>query len=186
MAEIKAYKPSSNSLGSGQVLHSPYPFEKAKLIVHEMTDLLVLDLVDKGLVTDQLVLSVGYDIENVNSRRDTAVTDYYGRAVPKPAHGSINLGKHTSSTKHIMAVVSELFDRIIDPNLSVRRVNITANNVVPEAFIIKIATFEQLDLFTDHEAEETKRAEEAAEYEREKSLQKTIIALNKSMGRILF
>ena len=136
---IKAYRPSSNSLSSGQVLHCPYEPQKAKLVVREMTDLLVLDLVDKGLVTDQMVLTVGYDIENLTdparrARYHGAVEkDPYGREIPKQAHGSINLGEHTSSTRKIMCAVSELFDRIVDKNLLVRRMYVVANHVLPEA-----------------------------------------------------
>ena len=126
---IKAYRPSSNSLSSGQVLHCPYEPQKAKLVVREMTDLLVLDLVDKGLVTDQMVLTVGYDIENLTdpawrARYHGAVEkDPYGREIPKQAHGSINLDGHTSSTRKIMCAVSELFDRIVDENPLVRRMS---------------------------------------------------------------
>lgn len=189
MADIKAYKPSTSSVGSGQVLHSPYPFDKAKLIVREMTDLLVLDLVDKGLVTDQLVLTVGYDIENLKDAermknyRGAVTKDHYGRDVPKHAHGTANLGKHTSSTKKILEAVSELFDRIVDQNLLVRRVNIAANHVVDEASISKTAAFEQIDLFTDYEAVQTLREEAEAELEREKKIQRTIISINKKFGQ---
>ena len=120
MADVKAYKPSTNSIGSGQVLHCAYTFDKALLIVREMTDLLVLDLVDKRLVTDQLVLTVGYDIENLTdpkikkSYHGAITTDHYGRTVPKSAHGSANLCRQTSSTKLILDAVTELFERIVD------------------------------------------------------------------------
>jgi len=190
IADIKAYKPSTNSIGSGQVLHSPYSFDKAKLIVREMTDLLVLDLVDKGLVTDQLVLTIGYDIENLKDpeRRKNyhgAVTkDHYGRGdVPKHAHGTANLGKHTSSTKLILEAVSNLFDRIVDKNLLARRVNITANHVIPESSVAKTAAFEQLDLFTDYKAVQAKKVEEAAELESEKKIQQAILNIKKKYGK---
>ena len=130
IADIKAYKPSVNSLGSGQVLQSPYSYEKAKLIVWEMTDLLVLDLVDKRLVTDQMVLTIGYDICNLTDPeikgkyKGEITTDTYGRAVPKHAHGTVNLGRFTSSTKLIIDAVMDLFDQIVDKNLYVRRINI--------------------------------------------------------------
>ena len=140
IADIKAYKPSTNSIGIGAgAALQPIPFDKAKLIVREMTDLLVLDLVDKRLVTDQLVLMVGYDIENLTnpkikkSYHGEITTDHYGRSVPKSAHGSVNLGRQTSSTKLILDAVTELYERIVDKNLLVRRVNITANHVVDEA-----------------------------------------------------
>jgi len=190
IADVKAYKPSSNSIGSGQVLQHPYPFEKAKLIVREMTDLLVLELVEKGLVTNQLVLTIGYDIENLKDpeRRKNyhgAVTkDHYGRGdVPKHAHGTANLGKHTSSTKLILEAVSDLFDRIADKNLLARRVNVTANHVIPESSVSKAAAFEQLDIFTDYEAARARRAKEDAELEREKKIQEAVIAIRKKHGK---
>ncbi|WP_312426995.1 Y-family DNA polymerase [Lacrimispora sp.] len=189
IADIKAYKPSTNSIGSGQVLQSPYPFDKAKLIVWEMTDLLVLDLVDKKLVTDQLVLTVGYDIENLtnpkikNSYRGAVTTDHYGRAVPKSAHGTANLGRQTSSTKLIMDAVTELFERIVDKNLLVRRVNITANHVVDEETVQKSDNFEQLDLFTDYGAVQARKEEEEAKLTREKSMQKAMLEIKKKYGK---
>ena len=145
------------------MLHYAYTFDKAKLIVREMTDLLVLDLVDKRLVSDQLVLTVGYDIDNLTnpeikkSFHGAITTDHYGRAVPKFAHGSVNLGRQTSSTKLIMDAVTDLFERIVDKNLLIRRVNITANHVVDEATVQKTGNFEQLDLFTDYAAAQAKK-----------------------------
>lgn len=187
---IKAYKPSTNSLGSGQVLHCPYEAEKAKLVLREMADLLVLDLVDKGLVTDQIVITVGYDIENLTdperSRKyhGTVVKDHYGRQIPKQAHGSINLDGHTSSTKKIMCATAELFDRIVDKNLLVRRLNITANHVVPEADApVKNGGYEQLDLFTDFAALEAQRKREKAELDREKKMQQAMLIIKKKYGK---
>ncbi len=185
IADVKTYKPSTKSLGSGQVLQSPYSFEKAKLIVREMTELLVLDLVEKELLTDQMVLTVGYDTENLtDTKRRQAylgaiTTDRYGRSIPKQAHGSINLDRHTSSTKLIVKAVMELFDRIVDENLLVRRVNLTANNVVGEATVEQVGSPEQLDLFTDYEAE--KQAE--AKLEREKRMQKATLAIRQKYGK---
>jgi len=189
IADIKAYKPSTNSIGSGQVLHCAYTFDKAKLIVREMIDLLVLDLVDKRLVTDQLVLTVGYDIENLTSPEKKksyhgAITvDHYGRSVPKSAHGTINLDRQTSSTKLIIDAVTELYDRIVDKNLLIRRVNITANHVVDEANIQKADNFEQLDLFTNYDDMKKKKEEEEAELTREKKMQKTILEIKKKYGK---
>ena len=189
MADIKAYKPSANSLGSGQVLQCPYTFEKAKLIVREMTDLLALDLVDKGLVTDQMVLTVGYDVENLSDpKRSRAykgpvTTDYYGRRVPKHAHGTANLGRQTDSARRIMDAVMALYDRIVDPDLLVRRINLTANHVVDESSVSKESSEEQLDLFTDYAAEQRKRAEENAALERERRRQKTILSIKKKYGK---
>lgn len=189
IAEIKAYRPNANSLSSGQVLQCPYTFEKAKLIVREMTDLLVLDLVDKGLVTNQMGLTVGYDVENLSnpeiskSYHGDVTTDYYGRKVPKHAHGTSNLSRQTSSTKLIMDAVMGLFDRIVDTNLLVRRINITANNVVDESTAAKTVTFEQLDLFTDYDVLQKERAEEEAELERERRTQKAMLSIKKKYGK---
>jgi len=189
IANIKAYKPSTNSIGSGQVMHSAYTFDKAKLIVREMTDLLVLDLVDKRLVTDQLVLTVGYDIENFTdpkikkSYHGVITTDHYGRSVPKSAHGSVNIGKLTSSTRLILDAVIELYERIVDKNLLVRRVNITANHVVNEVAVQKTDNFEQLDLFTDYAAAQAKKEHEEAGLAREKRMQKAVIEIKKKYGK---
>ena len=190
IAAIKAYRPSSNSLSSGQVLHCPYEADKAKLVVREMTDLLVLDLVDKGLVTDQMALTVGYDVENLTDPARRAryhgpvETDRYGRRIPKQAHGSINLDSHTSSTKKIVCAVSELFDRIVDKNLLVRRMYVVANHVLPEADAPKKNDGAvQLDLFTDYAAQEEKQKAEDAALERERRIQKAALAIKKKYGK---
>lgn len=189
IADIKSYRPSTNSIGSGQVLQCPYAFDKAKLIVREMTDLLVLDLVDKRLVTDQLVLTVGYDIENMTnpeikkSYHGETTTDHYGRAVPKSAHGTANLGRQTSSTKLIMDAITEMFERIVDENLLIRRVNITANHVVDEATVQKTGGNEQLDLFTDYDAVRAKKEAEEAELVREKRIQEAMLKIKKKHGK---
>lgn len=189
IADIKAYKPSTNSIGSGQVLQYAYPFGKAKLVIREMTDLLVLDLVDKRLVTDQLVLTVGYDIENLSDLNrkklycGQVTIDRYGRSVPKSAHGTVNLGRQTSSTKLIMEAVTELFERIVDKNLLVRRVNIAANHVVDETSIQKMDSFEQLNLFTDYAAVQAKKEEEEAELAREKKVQKAMLEIKRKYGK---
>jgi len=187
---IKAYRPSTNSLGSGQVLHCPYEADKAKLVLREMADLLVLDLVDKGLVTDQIVVTIGYDIENLTDPErkkkyhGTIVKDHYGRQIPKHAHGTANLDGHTSSTRKIMCAASDLFDRIIDKNLLVRRLNIVANHVIPEADAPKKNDgFEQLDLFTDYAALEEKQERERAELEREKKMQQAMLTIKKKFGK---
>ena len=189
IAEIKSYKPQMNSLGSGQVLHCAYTAEKAKLIVKEMTDLLVLDLVDKKLVTDQMVLTIGYDIENLtnpairNKYHGEVTTDHYGRQIPKHAHGTINLPCQTSSTKIIMKAMEELFDRIINRDLLVRRINIVAARVVPESEVSDKQTFEQLDLFTDYTALEKKKEQEKKEQEKEKKLQQAVLDIKKKYGK---
>lgn len=189
IADIKAYKPETNSLGSGQVLQCAYPFEKAKLVVQEMTDALVLDLVDKGLVTNQLTLTVGYDIENLTDPKRRSeyqgevTTDRYGRSIPKHAHGTANLNSYSSSTKQIMKAVTELFDRIVDENLLVRRLNVTANYVVSEGSVPKEPEFQQLDLFTDYEAEQKKQEAEEAALAREKQMQQAMLAIKKKFGK---
>ncbi len=189
IADIKSYKPETNSLGSGQVLGCPYTYEKARLIVREMTDLLVLDLVDKGLVTDQIVLTVGYDIENLSNPEiskkyhGAVTTDYYGRKVPKHAHGTANVGRHTSSTKLILDAVTELYERIVDKNLLVRRLNVTAARVIPESEVKDSGTGEQMSMFVDYEEIERKRDEEEEKLKREKKMQKTVIDIKKKYGK---
>lgn len=186
---IKAYKPENSSIGSGQVLQCPYDFEKAKLIVKEMTDLLVLDLVEKRLVTDQMVLTVGYDIDNltdpkIRSRYKGEVTvDRYGRRVPKHAHGSVNLDRQTSSTQLIMDAVMGLYDRIVDPGLLVRRVTVAANRVIDEEKAGKEERFEQMELFTDYEALEGQRREQEEMLARERKLQEAMLSVKKKYGK---
>lgn len=188
MADIKGYKPRSNSIGSGQVLHCPYSFEKAKLIVREMTELLALDLVDKGLKSDQIVLTVGYDIGNLKDAagrrayKGEITKDYYGRFVPKHAHGTANLKRYTSSTKQITTAVMQLFDRIVDPNLLVRRVFLTANHVKEEWNVPK-PEVEQLDLFTDYDKVREEREQEEALLERERRMQGTVLDIQKKYGK---
>ncbi|MEG0485254.1 MAG: DNA methylase [Oscillospiraceae bacterium] len=189
IADIKAYKPASSSIGSGQVLQCPYTFEKAKLIVREMTELLVLDLVDKELVTNQIVLTIGYDIENLTDAKikqgyhGAITTDHYGRNVPKHAHGCANLTCYTSSTKLVLDAVMELFDRIVNDKLLVRRVNIVANRVMAEAAAPKEPPIAQLDLFTDYAAEQEKQKELDIVLAREKKAQKAMLAIKKKYGK---
>ena len=189
IAEIKAYKPESNSIGSGQVLQFPYTNGKAKLVVREMADLLALDLVDKGLVTDQLTLTIGYDIDNLrdpkisSDYRGDVTVDRYGRAVPKHAHGTANLDAYTSSTKRIVSAALELFDRITNKNLLVRRIYLTANRVTDENSVPDKQGMEQLDLFTDYDALQKRQAEEDAALEREKKMQKVMLSIKKRFGK---
>ena len=183
IADIKAYKPENHSVSLGQVLQCPYDYEKAKLIVKEMTELLVLDLVDKGLVTDQMVLTVGYDIENTKNGdyKGEITSDRYGRKIPKQAHGSENIGRYTSSTRLITAAVVRLFERIVDSNLLVRRMYVVANHTVDESTVKEPS--EQLDLFMDFETIEKQKAQEDDELQKEKSLQKAVISLQKKFGK---
>ncbi len=189
IAQIKAYKPETNSIGSGQVLHCPYDFEQAELIVREMTDALVLDLVEKRLVTDQIVLDVGYDIENLTNPQirkkyhGEVKTDRYGRQVPKHAHGTINLDTKTSSTETIMKAVLELYENITNKNLLIRRLNITANRVVDEKTIQTEPVFEQMDLFTDYAAVEKEQKIEEKKREKERKLQEAMLSVKKKYGK---
>ena len=181
--DIKKYKPESNSLSSGQVLHCPYNAEKTKLIVKEMTELLALELVEKKLVTDQLVLTIGYDVENLKNDeirklyKGEITEDRYGRKVPKHAHGTINLEKKTASTKKLMEAVEKLYDRIINDKLLTRRINLTANKVVKEGK--KQAEFEQMDLFANYNEIKQKEIKD----EKEKNLQYVMIDIKKKYGK---
>ncbi len=188
IAAIKAYKPENNSIGSGQVLSTPYSYKKAKIIVKEMTDLLVLDLVDKGLVTDQMVLGISYDKDSLSSigaqdYKGDIVTDRYGRKIPKHSHGSINLGLYTSSTKLIMGKMTELYEKVVNPKLLIRKVFITANHVIYEKMIPQNSQSEQLDLFTDYNALEAERLKRSQQLIQEKNLQKAVLSIKKRYGK---
>ena len=183
MADIKKYQPKASSLSVGQVLHRPYSFEETRLIVREMTDSLVLDLVSKGLATDQLVLSVGYDVENLKtpearSSFDGAVArDWYGRAAPQGTHGSVNLEGFTASTKQLTRAAVALFERIADPALTVRRLYVVANHVQEEARLSDQPV--QLSLFDEPEAQ----AERAAREAKERRQQQAILSIRKKFGK---
>ncbi len=183
--DIKKYHPESNSISQGQVLSCPYPVDKARLIVHEMIDLLALELVEKRLVTNQLVLDIGYDIENMHAGyRGEVITDHYGREIPKYAHGTGNIGYHTSSSHVLTETLLALFDRIMDPKLTVRRVNITACHILPENEAPReTAGGVQLDIFTDPEQLERDYAAEEARLARERRRQEAIIKLKKKYGK---
>ena len=167
IADIKSYRLENSSVSSGQVLQDPYEHDKAKLVVLEMTDILALDLVEKRIVTDQLTLNIAYDVLNLTDpeRRQKYTgpikTDSYGRQAPKDAHGSINLPRHTSSPKIIIDHMMQLFDRVVDPNLLVRKITIGANHILNEGDVPEEVQ-EQPDLFADHEAFETQKAAEDA------------------------
>ena len=189
IADIKAYKPESSSIGSGQVLQCPYPFDKARMVIREMADLLSLDLVDKRLVTDQVVLTIGYDIDNLKdnsiskSYHGPVTTDRYGRSVPKHAHGTENLKQYTSSTKNIVEAVLALFDRIVDKNLLIRRAYLAATHIVNETDIPASDSCEQIDLFTDYAALQRQQAEETAVLERERKKQEAMLTIKKKFGK---
>lgn len=187
--DIKAYRPTSQSLGSSQVLPCPYSAEKARLVLREMVDQLVLDLADKKLITDQLVLTVGYDIENLavpqrcSNYQGPVVLDSYGRQISRHAHGTANLSCHTASSKELIRAASDLFDRIVNPILLIRRLSITANHTVPERSVSTPILYEQMNLFTDYAALEKRRKKKQAELERDKKLQQAILTIKKKYGR---
>ena len=185
MPAIKAYKPSNNSLGAGQVLPEPYDFYKGRIVMQEMSEALSLDLVAKGLVTNQIVISIGYDISNINDSYTGEIkTDFYGRNVPKSAHGSQNLERFTASTKLINEATLKLYDRIVKKHLLIRRLSITAAHVVPfgsdEA---KIDHYEQLNLFTVDPHQEAKDEKLDQELQEEKELQETLIKIKGKFGK---
>ncbi len=188
MSDIKSYKPETNSLSSGQVLSCPYDAKKAKLIVREMVDLLVLDLVEKRLVTGQIVLDIGYDVECLTDPSidydGEIITDRYGRKIPKYAHGTINLDRQTSSTMLITNATLELFDRIVNPKLLVRRITVTACNTIDESQAKNMPhAYEQLDLFTDYSKAQEEREKEDLSLARERKRQEIIIELRKQFGK---
>ncbi len=188
---IKQYKPETNCLSSGQVLHCPYDYDKARLIVKEMTDSLVLDLVEKRLVTDQMTLAIGYDIENLSNPdirqkyKGEITVDHYGRKVPRHAHGSVNLPKHTSSTRLIIDAVTELYDQIADQNLLIRRINVSANRLIAESAAQDDSqtSYVQLDLFTDYDALEKQNEADEAARKKERALQEAVLSVKKKYGK---
>lgn len=184
--DIRNYKPQTKSLSSGQVLHCPYDFEKARLIAKEMTELLVLDLIDKKLVTDQMVITIGYDIDNLKgdtSYKGEITLDAYGRKVPKHAHGTVNLNNFTSSTRIISDAVDKLFDNIVNKNLLVRRLNITANNLVDENSVKEEISSVQLTMFEDYDEAELNRIEEKEKLKKERDMQDAILDIKKKYGK---
>ena len=192
IAEIHAYRPETNSVSTGQVLSHPYEAERGRLIVREMTDLLVLDLVEKCVTTDQMSLTVCYDTENLKdpvrmkNYHGPVELDRYGRKAPKDAHGSVNLKFRTSSTRIIMEAVTDLYDRIVAPGMLVRRMYVVANRLEPageSAMPEHTGEAEQLDLFTDYEALEKERQKEKAELEKERKRQQAVIAIRNRFGK---
>lgn len=189
IADIKSYRPETHSLGSGQVLSRPYEYDKTKVVVHEMADNLALELLDKHLVTDQINLLVDFDGESLNrpeirEQYHGAITNnYYGKPVPKPAHGNINLNRHTSSAKQITEATLSLFERIVDPHLLVRRLTLTANHLIEETAIKKENKPIQMELFVDYEALEKTKKEEEASLGKERKVQETLLDIKKKFGK---
>lgn len=184
ISDIKAYKPQAQSISSGQVLKEPYDFEKARLIACEMADLLALQLVEKGLLTDQLTLTVGYDVENfknpemLRTYKGEVKNDAYGRPVPKHAHGTYNFKEFNCSSRLITQGICDIFDSTVDKRFLVRRVNLCANHVIFEKDK-PLCQFEQLDMFVDYEKEKR----EKIRLEREKNMQRAIIQIKKKYGK---
>ncbi|MCM1452161.1 MAG: DNA methylase [Clostridium sp.] len=189
MAQVKAYRPATRSMSTGQVLTSPYTFEKARIVALEMADTLALDLVEKELVTDQIALEVGYDAESLSNPAirglyaGRIVADHYGRAVPIHGHGSARLPRPTSSSKVIAETIGELFDRIANPNLLFRRITLSANHVANEDYAKGHARPAQLRLFVDYEELARREREEAARLERERRRQEAILKIKKRFGK---
>ena len=184
IADIKAYKPENKSIVSGQILQYPYPFEKARLVIQEMADALALELVDKRLATNQLVLTVGYDIENLKGTVYTGevTTDRYGRKIPKHAHGTVNLDGYTSSGEELLKAATSLYDRIVDKTLLARRLTLCANHLLDESSVPEDLP-EQIDLFTDYSAKEKQKKEADTAHARERKLQETMLGIKKRFGK---
>ena len=184
MAEIKAYRPSSESVSTGQVLSCPYEYEKARLIVREMSELLALDLVERGIAANSLTLTVFYDAESIAEGYIGAIaTDFYGREVPRHARGTVGLPEHSSSGKLIVSALVSLFEHIAEPSLKVRRIGITACGLVPESERERARGAEQMDMFTDEQTDCELRALRRAEYEREKRRQGAMISIKNKYGK---
>ncbi|MBR1516836.1 MAG: DNA methylase [Bacteroidales bacterium] len=188
MRDVKAYRPSSNSLSNGQVLQSAYTADKARIVVQEMADNLSLELVEKHLVTDQMVLYVGYDIDSLsqpNNYVGEIVSDFYGRAVPRPAHGSANLGQHTSSSHRIVDAILAIFDHTVDRRLLVRRLNVCANHVISEKQAAELHARQsvQLNLFTDYDSMQKEQELECTEREKERKVQEALLSIKHKFGK---
>lgn len=189
MQNVKSYHPQSKSISSGQVLKEPYESGKAKNVVLEMTDAVSFDLIEKGLLTDQLVLTIGYDAEslkreNIKNQYDGPTKkDFYGRVVPVSSHGTININPPTSSSRILLEKISELYDRIINPLLLIRRLTLSVNHLQEETKINKSKYAIQLDLFSDYDELKTKTENECKSLEKERKRQETLIKLRKKFGK---
>ena len=186
ITDVKAYKPETNCISSGQVLQCPYDYDKARRVVREMAEAIALDLLEKQLVTDQVTLTVGYDIENVSSVNfhGETVTDPYGRKIPKHAHGTANLPRKTSSVRCITDAVLSVYDSKVDPKLTIRRLTITANRLVGEdAVQAETEAPAQFSLFDDIAEQEKQAVEEKARLERERKLQEAMLGIKQKFGK---
>ena len=188
---VKAYRPETNSMSSGQVLTEPYTFEKARNVVMEMADAMSLELVEKRLVTDQLVLTISYDRESLtrpeiaSKYQGEIVMDHYGRPVPKHAHGTANLASHSSSSKEIIDAVMRLYDKIVNKDLLIRRLNLSTNHIIEEILPPrgKVGGWLQLDLFTDYEAIEKAKQTKQKERAKERRMQEALINIKHKFGK---
>ena len=184
---IKQYRPSNTSLSSGQVLHVPYDTDKAKIVLREMADSISLDLVEKHLVTDQVILTIGYDVTNLDNKNikylGEITTDHYGRKIPKPAHSSINLKYKTSSSKAIQDACLQLYDKIVNPNLLIRKLTIAVNNLKDEKETTNQKVYEQFDLFSNMEEEDINLKKEIADLDNENKIQHVLIDIKKKYGK---
>jgi DNA polymerase V len=190
MEAVKAYRPETNSLSSGQVLTEPYTAKKARVVIREMAEEMALKLVRKRLVTDQLVLTVGYDVESLTRPEIRAkyhgeiTNNYYGKPVPKHAHGTYNFDRPTSLSSQLMDGAAELFDKHVNADLLIRRLNITANHVIPEEIALKQDNApQQLDLFTDYEAMEKQKQAEKAKTDKERRMQEVQLRIKQRFGK---
>lgn len=189
MRDIRTYEPSVHSLGSGQVLTRPYSGSEARIVVGEMAEQLAYDLVEKGLVTQRISLGIGYDVENLTDPRrakayhGSIVWDHYGRPIPKPVHGVASLGVACASCKRAVQAVTELFDRIVDCNLLIRRLQVTAEQVLPASQSGREEQEIQLEMFVDYEAAERRRRAERAALEQEHRLQATVLRMKEKYGK---
>ena len=190
IADVKAYRPETNSFSSGQVLQEPYTFAKARVVIKEMAEGMALDLVKKRLVTDQLVLTVGYDAESLTrpeireKYHGEITTNYYGKSVPKHAHGTHNFDKPTSSSRMIMDAAAALFDRLVNPDLLIRRLNLTVNRVVSESVLEAIKKEPvQLELFVDYDALEKQQQEEQERLAKERRMQEVQLKIKQKFGK---
>ncbi|MBQ3844597.1 MAG: DNA methylase [Bacteroidales bacterium] len=187
MKEVKAYRPDTNSLSSGQVLSTGYNYKKARVVIMEMADEMSMNLVKHHLVTNQIVLTIGYDAENITNpnKRYTGpvTTDYYGRQVPKHAHGTANLDSYTSSTKEITKAAADLFAKIVDPKLLIRHINITVNRVINEESADKHVKPEQLDLFTDYEEKANQDKKKVKLLAKERKMQEALLGIKEKFGK---
>ena len=189
MAQVKAYRPETKSISSGQVLQEPYTTAKARTVVLEMADAVSFELIEKNLVTDQVVLTIGYDVESLRNEEISSgyhgviKKDFFGRNVPAHAHGTVNINRPTSSSKVLTEKVTELYDRIINKDLLVRRITLSLNHLVDETKINHHNYAIQLDLFSDYEETKNQQEKEKARLKKERKEQEALLKLRKKYGK---